>query len=114
MPHTPAPWRLESATELGLGWDGWILRGPREGDELGTCNGPQDHAESRATAHLIAAAPDLLAALRECADELETEIEHRYGDGIKEHPTMRQRYERDMSVVRHARAVVARAEGEER
>ena len=48
----------------------------------------------------------LRKALRECADELEAEIEDRYGHGIKEHPAMRRRYERDMETVRAARATL--------
>lgn len=45
-------------------------------------------------------------ALRDCADDLEHEIENRYL-GYKDHPAMRSKYERDMGVVIRARAALA-------
>jgi hypothetical protein len=53
----------------------------------------------------------LIAALRELADECESEIRDRYrqyysdGDGI--HPAMQGRLDRDLSVVRNARELIA-------
>lgn len=51
------------------------------------------------------------AALREClqhadalSDSLIFEVEARYGNGIKDHPAMRRKYEADMSEVKAYRA----------
>lgn len=52
---------------------------------------------------LFAAAPDLLEALRECADELEAEIEARRGGELP------RRIERDLETVRKARAAITKA-----
>lgn len=43
--------------------------------------------------------------LRECADDLEAEIEGQYS-GMKDHPAMKRRYDRDMDTVIRARAVL--------
>jgi len=57
---------------------------------------------------------EMLAALRECADDLEASVNGEYSayhdkDG-KIHPAMVRRFERDMGPVRNARAAIARAE----
>lgn len=49
---------------------------------------------------------ELRAALAECADELEVEIEERYR-GLKDHPAMERRYKRDIASVLRARAALA-------
>lgn len=54
---------------------------------------------------------DLLAALKECADDLEAWVRERHGYGDDIHPAMQRRYERDMEPVRTARAAIAKAEG---
>lgn len=48
----------------------------------------------------------LQAMLKECADDLESEIEGRY-HGVKDHPAMTPKYERDMETVKRARALIA-------
>jgi hypothetical protein len=48
----------------------------------------------------------LIHMLAEVTSELEGEIEHRY-DRVKDHAAMKPRYERDMSTVREARALLA-------
>jgi hypothetical protein len=58
------------------------------------------------TAMVRDAAEDLLAVLKDCADDLEVEIRAR---AIGELP---RRIERDLAIVRRARAVIAMAEGE--
>ncbi|MGO9849832.1 MAG: hypothetical protein ACLPKT_25500 [Methylocella sp.] len=44
--------------------------------------------------------------LKELADDLEAEVEGHY-QGIKDHPAMTPKYERDMSNVKKARALLA-------
>lgn len=46
-------------------------------------------------------------ALKDCADDLEAEIEARYGS-TKEHPAIRRKYERDIAPVRSARLLLRR------
>ena len=48
----------------------------------------------------------LVMALKDCADDLEAEIEARYSHGIKEHPAMTPKYERDMEPVLRARELL--------
>lgn len=55
-------------------------------------------------------ARELVAALRECADELESEIKALYGGVLTPHHFGYQRYDRDMEPVRRARAVLAKIE----
>lgn len=60
----------------------------------------------------IARQAEVIAALRgsltECADDLAAEIENRYSHGIKEHPAMKNRYERDMAPIVRAREILAK------
>jgi hypothetical protein len=49
----------------------------------------------------------LREALKECADDLEAEVEARYSHGIKEHPAMAPKYARDMEPVVKARSLLA-------
>jgi hypothetical protein len=51
----------------------------------------------------------LRGALNECADDLEAEVEARYSHGIKEHPAMTPKYERDMESVVKARVLLTKA-----
>jgi hypothetical protein len=48
---------------------------------------------------------DLIEALKECADDLAQEIEHRCGDALG-YPGQRRRYGRDMAPVLRARALI--------
>lgn len=47
----------------------------------------------------------LQAALKECANDLEAEIDARYGRPV--HPALAHQYERDMEPVQTARAILA-------
>ena len=90
MGHTPGPWRVDCNQWGTMPWSGWIVRTCNDGDNgesdpdglmivgVGDCGwddlkhnmpiiGPQ---LSEADACLIAAAPDLLAALKDAANEL--------------------------------------------
>ena len=92
-PWTEGPWFVERDFDI---------RAP----DCGTVN------EGKANARLCAAAPELYAALMECADDLEAEIEARYPPAIREYPGEKRRYDRDIAVVHRARAALAKARGE--
>jgi hypothetical protein len=47
----------------------------------------------------------LRALLKECADELADQVEGQYAK-TKDHPAMKRRYDRDMQLVRDARAAL--------
>jgi hypothetical protein len=103
--HTPGPWEID--TRIGLriwGNPGRVCTIP-----LGDCKTVQKMREADANAKLIAAAPDLLAALIKCADNLAAEIEARAS--IVQHPAMLHQYELDMIPVKAARAAIAKATG---
>lgn len=105
MKHTPGPWKVEEK------WD------PRtDGVNVTSERGAVASAlyiggtiQPRVNARLIAAAPELLEALKLCVDALAVEIEDRYGDS-KNHPARKHKYDRDMSIVLTARAVIEKAE----
>jgi len=67
--------------------------------EIGRLN-----AKIESDAKVIAA---LRETLKDCADDLEAEVEARYSHGIKEHPAMAPKYERDMEPVIKARKILA-------
>ena len=50
---------------------------------------------------------ELMALLKECADDLEDELGYRYGNV---HPVLQDRYDRDMEPVRQARKLVGEKE----
>lgn len=50
---------------------------------------------------------ELREALNECADDLQTELEHRYGYPSI-HPAMQRKFDRDMAPVERARALLTR------
>ena len=97
--HTPAPWkaRFEKVRYV------IFVEGEVGEKALATTGGAWP--DSEANARLIAAAPDLLEALQECAADLEAEIEARRGAVLER--TM----ERDLATVRKARAAIAKATG---
>jgi hypothetical protein len=64
--HTPSPWTVEQ--------DAFCFTVNADFSPVAFVTG--DNAEGRANARLIAAAPELLAALRECADRLSVHIAH--------------------------------------
>lgn len=62
--HTPGPWELhKQSTLLMVGDCDWSLHTEEAGAFLLFCHHPD--APAKANAHLIAAAPELLAALKE-------------------------------------------------
>ena len=67
--HTPGPWAVSDQNSLDIEADG---------EKIATTAITQDlnaYQQCQADAHLIAAAPELLAALETVTDWLETELE---------------------------------------
>lgn len=58
---------------------------------------------------LFAAAPDLADALKECADDLESELNEKYTAELRLYPSQQAKYQRDMKPVLAARAALANA-----
>ena len=70
--HTPGPWTVDDREYAGVKWDA-IIRN-RDNDPV-ACVGMAGYTEAtgQANAHLIAAAPDMLEALKKLQDsEYET------------------------------------------
>ena len=115
--HTPGPWSIPHFAEPDTNFEcGYVLCDHLMGAVATVhCSGEgqdwQRHgdnpkfAEACANARLIAAAPKMLAALRECTDDLAAMVDHQY-KGMRDHP----RYQRDMRPVYAARHVIAKAE----
>lgn len=61
--RTPGPWEHRRTTPP-QGWDGWEIYGDDGAKVVCAVYGPQRDRVTEADAHLIAAAPDLLAALK--------------------------------------------------
>ena len=66
--HTPGPWDVQNA--LGDGPNKWIYA---DGLYVAEVDGEREEAE--ANARLIAAAPDLLTALKDAVEYLELQLE---------------------------------------
>lgn len=85
MNHTPGPWRVAEID----GEPGAVeIRAGTFPHYLGTVALIYDHNAKQADARLIAAAPDLLAALRGCVEALEAAAEYdAEGGAIDSMPT---------------------------
>lgn len=99
--HTPGPWHYESGAVWEHEGDGdapgtvaIALRGTRRGGSE-----YRSPAECAANMRLIAAAPELLAALRQCASRLAEWVDSGSRDT------------RDLVAVRDAKKAIAKAEG---
>lgn len=68
MVHTPGPWDVQDP--LGGGPNEWIFA---DGLYIAEVDGEREEAD--ANARLIAAAPDLLAALKDAVEYLELQLE---------------------------------------
>ena len=106
--HTPAPWSFTNEPyDDGTPYISVFAGKRHSGDGFNICGiiRPED-------ARLIAAAPDLLAALQDCADDLEAEIKAKYANTISTmYPTITRSHARDMATVVAARAAITKATG---
>ena len=64
MTHTPGPWKIDPVPPLA------VIADNEDGDGIATLEGDAGFPEIHANARLIAAAPDLLEALKEAIEEL--------------------------------------------
>lgn len=99
MNFTPGPWKVRTLNcedHRGMGW----VEGAN-GTDIACC-GAMDvwEHENKANAHLIAAAPDLLEALRQTVDSLDYWF-RRYGDP----------HGCESQMMQNARAAISKAEG---
>jgi hypothetical protein len=96
--HTSGPWSVDPSKSF------YVFGPARLSKQAGLSHGPFIcNASSQANAHLIAAAPDLLYALR----ELVAEFDSRHAD--EDHRTG---YTLDTGGIAAARAAIARATGD--
>jgi hypothetical protein len=88
MRHTPGPWRYEASTKT--------IRSEPANYWLATMDSFDGAVNHQANARIMTAAPELLAALEECADLLVETL----------------MIGADSDTVKHARAAIAKARGE--
>lgn len=70
--HTPGPWAVNRYITSGNQSLGFHITGPRDGSVSPVCVGEDTgYGEIDANARLIAAAPDLLVALRSIVEEVD-------------------------------------------
>ena len=107
MSHTPSPW---TAGRDPCHYDTLSSVTGGKGLLVVEIGGGARPAEQEANTRLIAAAPELLAALESCVDELEAEVKAKYADTLPAgYPTIRRAYDSDMETVIVARAAIAKA-----
>jgi len=81
--HTPGPWQVVPAAKAEHPW----VVGDAEGGSIASCEpmGPwMSAAEATANARLIAAAPEILAALKSLVGEWPPDEQVKLGDRIKQ------------------------------
>lgn len=110
--HTPGPWKARDCkTKNGDIWidcDAWVNRKSASclGGTLATAHGTgTGNGSVEANARLIAAAPNMLAALKAAVPVLEGELESRTAAGMPEYEA---EVRRPLELVR---AAIAKAEG---
>lgn len=70
--HTPGPWDIQ-VPPVASGDTRWIAEG-KNGDVIARIPWAREQGERHANAHLIVAAPDLLAALEDLRKELRAHV----------------------------------------
>ncbi|MCQ8277960.1 hypothetical protein NFI95_05810 [Acetobacteraceae bacterium KSS8] len=109
--HTPGPWFTDPFRENKRIIYGRSVFG--EAVAHVACKSASDETVE-ANARLIATSPCMLASLIAVTDDLQAEIDARYSfHGREPYPSEKRRYDRDMKTVHEARAVIARATGQE-
>lgn len=89
MAHTPGPWTVSSDDKLnpdrafGIVTSIGFPLGKEEGERTEVIAEVCEGSTAKADAHLIAAAPEMLALLRECLTDTESACSNAWGD---EHP----------------------------
>ena len=79
------------------------------GERVGGRDQRTSDEELHANAIMMAAAPDLADALKECADDLESELNEKYTAELRLYPSQQAKYNRDMKPVLAARAALQKA-----
>jgi len=93
MSHTPGPWTIEHEAEDGTPYC--------DGVRIDSWEGPVAFNVIDCSAHLIAAAPELLAALKKCKQALKNYIDSGYDE------------DEDQKAYTAAMAALRKAEGRE-
>jgi hypothetical protein len=110
--HTPAPWKVlvgggEDLAHPGVDTEdeslSIVILGFKDSDEDDGGVRGSNYNEALANAHLIAAAPDLLEALKAMVDKFDSEIHSEYDDTSM----LKDR----LSEANFARLIIAKAEG---
>jgi len=106
--HTPGPWKIRRASNLQIPLRNSVFCLEDEADELNIglvstwADDKEDAVEAEANARLIAAAPDLLEALEDIANDYAERFDM---DSQSTNPGMK-------VVVENARAAIAKAKGQ--
>lgn len=98
--HTPGPWKYEATTKT--------IRSKTENYWLATMDSWEGAVDHAANARLIAAAPDLLAALEGCLALMKR---HGIWNLIHDKPIVRAQFDQLVAVI-NAREAIAKAKGE--
>jgi hypothetical protein len=105
MKHTPGPWKIFNAYDIGEGEIAFTRVGTNETDVLWAGNFSADLVASEANIRLIAAAPDLLEALEMALRAMEGANSTIYWEWNHEDEELTR-------AEKVARAAIAKAEGE--
>jgi hypothetical protein len=100
MSHTPGPWTIEYETEGGEPYD--------DGVRIDSLEGPVAFNVIDCSAHLIAAAPEMLVVLRRVIDMANCAMDY---VGVDDAHTLKRALERISKAKRECERVVEKAEG---
>ena len=91
---------------VATAWDKW-------GDDIAHPYGSNGPEAQTVNARAIAEVPVMVMALRELADDLESELQDKYPpEMVAQYPVIKRRFDRDMASVAKARAILARIDGD--
>lgn len=100
MAHTPGPWTIEYETEGGEPYD--------DGVRIDSLEGPVAFNVIDCSAHLIAAAPEMLIVLRRVIDMANCAMDY---VGVDDAHTLKRALERIGKAKRECERVIEKAEG---